>query len=342
MGRLPIDDCKRMSMSTPTRWLLLARISLVGAVFATGLALTAARAQLAPKPAPSPLAPGDLKRPIFDTHTPVYDTTDKHAKSAGTIVAEVDGRAVTLGDLADAIAELPPSMKNLPFADLFPGVLGKLVRVQALVIRAQHQGLDEDPAVRRRIKAASDQILADALLDHEISGSITEAALLQRYNKDVAGKPGIEEVHVRVIMLPTEQAATGIIGELRAGADFAALARRLSSDASAPAGGDVGFVARGALTPEVGAVVFSMQPGQFTPFPVRSVGSWYVLKVEERRQQPTPPFSVAREDLRQTMLREGVAGVANAAMADVSVREYDFTGKETDASAANGGAKAPN
>jgi peptidyl-prolyl cis-trans isomerase C len=300
-----------------------------------------AAAQQAPASGPSPFAPGDLKRPIFDTQTSVYDTSDRQAKSANSIVAEVDGRAVTLGDVQDAIAELPATVRSLPFADLFPRVQERLVRQQALVIRAQRQALDEDPAVRRQAKAASERVLANALLEAEVSRSITEAALLERYNKDVAGKPGPEEVHVRVIMMPTEQEAIDIIGELRGGADFAALAKRSSADISASAGGDVGFVARDKLTPEIGAVVFSMQPGQFTPFPVRSVGSWFVLKVEARRRQSTPAFSVAREDLRQAMLREGVQVVANAAMANVTIRVFDFTGKETDASAASGGARAP-
>jgi peptidyl-prolyl cis-trans isomerase C len=311
-------------------------------VFATlaTVGSAAALAQSAPPPDPSPFSPGDLKRPIFDTKTPTYDTGDAEAKSANIVVAEVDGRTITLGDVRDAIAALAPTIKNLPFDDLFPGVLHKLIVQQALVIRAQRQALDEDPVVRRAIRAASDQVMVNALLEHEISRSITEEALLARYNKDVAGKPGPEEVHVRVIMVPTEQAANGIIAELRGGADFATLAKRSSTDGSAPAGGDVGFVVRETLTPEVGAVVFAMQPGQFTPFPVLSAGAWFVLKVEERRQQAPPPFSVERENLRQVMLREGVADVAKAAMANVTVREYDFTGKETDGSSANGGARA--
>lgn len=320
-------------MSRPDRWLVVIAVPVIFALLTDGVAW----AQLASTPDPSPLAPGDLKRPIFDTRTPVYDSADQQAKSASTVVAEVEGRAVTLGDVQDAIAALPPSVKNLPFAELYPGVLNKLVVQQALVIRAQRQALDEDPVVRRSVKAASDQVIANAQLEHEISRSITEAALLDRYNKEIAAKPGPEEVHVRVIMVATEDAATAIIKELRAGADFAALAKRSSEDATAPTGGDVGFVAREAMTPEVGAVVFSLPAGQFTPYPVRSVGAWFVLKVEERRQQPTRAFSAAREDLRQEMLRLGVADLAKAAMADVAVREFDFTGKETDASEARGG-----
>ena len=318
-------------MSPRSRWLLWALIPLVCPV----LMARSVWAQTAPKPDPSPLAPGDLKRPIFDTQTPVYDETHAQEKSANTVVAEVDGRTVTLGDVGDAIKELPPNMAARPFADLFPGVLEKLVRQQALVIRAHQQAVDDDPAVRRKIKAATDQVMANELLHREIGRTITEQALLDRYNKDIAGKPGPEEVHVRVIMAPTQEAATTLIAELRAGADFATLARRSSQDATASIGGDLGYVRLSGLNAEVGAVAFSLQPGQFTPFPVSSAGGWFIVKVEDRRQRPTPTFAEAREQLEQTMLREGVAGVVTKALAAVTVREYSINGKEVIGGASN-------
>jgi peptidyl-prolyl cis-trans isomerase C len=311
-------------MSPRNRWLAYALILSV-CLIAEGASV---RAQPAPAPAPSPLAPGDLKRPIFDTQTPVYDTAGAAAKSAGTVVAEVDGRAVTLGDVGDAIKELPASVAAMPFSDLYPGIVAKLVRQQALVIRAQQQALDEDPAVRRRVKAAGDQVMANALLHEEISRTITEQALLDRYNKEVAGKPGPEEVHVRVIMTPTEKAATALIAELKAGADFATIAKRSSQDSTAAVGGDLGYARLDGLNTEVGAVAFSLQPGQFTPFPVHSAGGWFIVKVEDRKRAGTPTFAEAREWLVQQMLREGVADVVTKALAGTTVREYNINGKE--------------
>ncbi len=302
---------------------MLSRIRLSAALLA-GLVCGSAQAQ-APKPDASPLAPGDLKRPIFDTMKPIYG--DKKDQSADTVVAEVDGRAVTLGEVGDAVRELPATVAALPFVDLYPNVLEQLVRQQALVLRAQRQGLDTDPVVRRRMKAASDRVLANELLRQEITRSITEQALLDRYNKDIAGKPGPEEVHVRVIMEPTEAAAQGVIGELRAGADFAALAKRSSQDTTASIGGDLGFVARDGLNAEISAAAFALPAGEITPFPVRSNGGWFVVKVEERRSQPTPAFSVVREQLVQAMLREGVPDVVKKALADVAVTEYSVSGK---------------
>jgi peptidyl-prolyl cis-trans isomerase C len=324
---------------SPQNRRLPAYLPMLRAFLAIGLAAGSAHAQ--PAPDPSPFAPGDLKRPIFDTQTPFYDTAGKQAKSASTVVAEVDGRTVTLGDVGDAVRALPADVASLPFTNLYPGVVAQLIRQQALVIRAQRQSVDEDPAVRRKMKAASDQVLANELLTREGSRTITEAAVLERYNKDIAGKPGPDEAHVRVIMVPTEQEATSIIGELRGGADFGTLAKRSSKDATASAGGDAGFVTLSQLTQEVGAVIFSIQPGQFTAFPVHSGGSWFVLKVEDRRRQATPAFNAVREALRQAMLLERAPDVVAAAIANVTIREYDITGKEVDSSSAGGGARAP-
>lgn len=305
-------------------WPRLMRVSLLLGLICSGAAL----AQTVPQGDPSPLAPGDLKRPIFNTSKLVTDTSHEQEKSATTVVAEVDGRAVTLGDVSDAIAELPPSMKSVPFDDLYPSVLDQLVRQQALVIRAQQQAVDEDPVVRRKLKAAANRVLADQMLQHEIMPTITEQALLDRYNKDIAGKPGPDEVHLRVIMTSTEETARGLIAELKAGADFVALAKRSSIDTTASIGGDLGFLRMDGLNAEVGSVAFALPAGQFTPFPFRSSGGWFIVKVEERRSGKATSFAEAREGLVQTMLREGVADVVSRSMKGVTVREYSINGKE--------------
>jgi peptidyl-prolyl cis-trans isomerase C len=292
-------------------------------------------AQPAPKPDPSPFAPGNLKRPVFDTQTPVYDESHAQQKSAQTVVAEVDGRAVTLGEVGDAIKELPANMQARPFTEVFPLVLAKLVRIQALVIQAHQQGLDNDPSLQRKIKEATDRVISDEFLRRNIARTITEQQLLDRYNKDVAGKPGPEEVHVRVIMTPTRDAATTLIAELRAGADFATLARRSSQDTTAPNGGDLGYLTLDGLTPEIGAVAFSLPPGQFTPYPVSSAGAWFIVKVEDRRQRPTPSFAEARSHLEEEMLREGVPNAVTKALGGVTLREYGLNGKEVTADQGN-------
>jgi len=299
-------------------------------------AVAPASAQTAGKSAPSPFAPGDLSKPVFDTQTPVYGKIESPDQAASTVVAEVEGRPITMGDVGDAIRALPPALANLPFNTLYPDVLEQLVRQEALVVRAQQQGIDEEPSIRRQVKGAADRKLAEEYLRREISKGITEAELLDRYNRDIAGRPGPEEARVRVILTATEKEAQDVIAEIRGGADFATVARRASKDPTAARGGDLGFTTRGGLAPEVGAVAFELAAGQIAPWPVHSETGWFVVKVEERRSTPAPSFASVREQLIQAILREGMVPTATAALKDLKVRKYTLMGDEIDAAKPDG------
>jgi peptidyl-prolyl cis-trans isomerase C len=290
-----------------------------------------ASAQTEGKSAPSPVAPGDLSKPVFNTTAPVYDSVASLDKAARTVVAEVEGRPITLGDVGDAIRALPPATADLPFDTLYPQVLEQLIGQAALVIRAQQDGVDRDPAIHRRVAAAADRQLAEDYLRRELSKGITEDALLDRYNKDIAGRPGPEEAHVRVILTDSEKAASALLAEIQGGADFGAVARRASKDTTADAGGDLGFRTREQLTPQIGAVAFELSAGQVAPYPIQAAAGWFIVKVEQRRLQPAPPFASVREQLRQRLLQEQVSPFTAAALTKLKVRRYNFVGQEIEA-----------
>jgi peptidyl-prolyl cis-trans isomerase C len=277
---------------------------------------------------PSPVAPGDLSKPVFDTRTPVFDSVPGLDKAATQVVAEVEGRPITMGDVGDVIRSLPPAMAKLSLDTLYPGILDQLVKQQALVVRAQQQGMDEEPPIRREVRAAADRALAEAYIDRFAGREITEQALLARYQRDIAGRPGPEEVHASVILVDSQKAALDAIAEIRGGADFAAVARRVSKDSTASIGGDLGFQTRGGMGPEIGAVAFALAPGQLAPNPVRTGVGWFVIKTEERRQQPAPPYAAMREQLRQEIMREAAPGILDTALQGLKVRRYSIGGKE--------------
>jgi peptidyl-prolyl cis-trans isomerase C len=268
---------------------------------------------------------------VFNTTTPIYDSVGSLDKAAKTIIAEVEGRPITLGDVGDAIRALPAAAANLPFDTLYPQVVEQLIGQAALVIRAQQDGADEDPGIHRRVVAAADRQLAEDYLRRELAKPITEAALLQRYNKEISGKPGAEEAHVRVILTGSEKAAASLIAEIQGGTDFGTVARRASKDATASLGGDLGFRTREQLTPQVGAVAFELSAGQLAPYPVQGAAGWFIVKVEERRLQPVPPFASVREQLREAMLQESVVPFTQAALTKLKVRRYNLLGQEIEA-----------
>jgi peptidyl-prolyl cis-trans isomerase C len=144
---------------------------------------------------------------------------------------------------------------------------------------------------------------------HEIEPKITEQALRARYEKDIAGKPGPLEVHLRVIMVPTRDEALTLLQRVKSGQDFATVARDASKDASAPAGGDVGYTTIDSLDPPVGAVAFALNPGEVSPTPIKGGQGWFLIRNEGVRQQQAPSFEAARESLHRELASEAMAAM---------------------------------
>ena len=277
--------------------------------------------------APIPAAPGDLSKPVFDTRTRVFDPS-AGKKAPDTVVAEVEGRQITLGDVQDLILALPPQVSQQNFQILYPRVLEQLIYRTALAIRARQDALDNDPALRRRAEAAADHIFANGWLHKYLTGKITEQMVLARYDRDVGSKPPPEEVHLRIYLAETEQQAKETIAAIRGGADFAMLAQRSSKDPSATKGGDQGFLPWSAVTPELAGVAYGLADGEVAPVPVRTRFGWIVFRLEERRPGARPPFAQVRESVMAELEQEQTRSAAEDAMKNMVIRRFAFSGVE--------------
>jgi peptidyl-prolyl cis-trans isomerase C len=245
---------------------------------------------------------------------------------ADPVVAEVEGQAIHLSDVGDVVAGLPGGGTGKSLETVYPAALRLAIEHRALVIRAHADGLAADAVVRRHMQQAADRVLEDAYLHRETGRLVTDEMLSARYDAEIRGKPGPEEVHAQVILVPTEAEAEAIIAQLAAGADFATLARQSSKDASAASGGDLGFVRRDGLGPEIGAVLFALGPASVTPYPVSTQAGWFVLRAVERRRGPTPTFAEVHDRLLQQSEHANLAAVVQAAMSGMTIRSYDMSG----------------
>jgi peptidyl-prolyl cis-trans isomerase C len=96
-------------------------------------------------------------------------------------------------------------------------------------------------------------------------------------------------------------AAQETLKQLKAGADFATLARQQSNDQSAANGGELGFVEKGKLPPDFEAVAWAMKPGTTSDVVELQTG-FHIIKLHERRGPRTAPLSEVRENLKQFLL----------------------------------------
>jgi peptidyl-prolyl cis-trans isomerase C len=242
------------------------------------------------------------------------------------VVATVNGQAIHLSDVTALAQTLPDQMHSMPPSQLYPLLLDQLIDRAALVIEAKHDGLDKTPAVTRQIQQATDSVLQNALIQGKVGPLVTEAAIHARYDQQVAGKPAEEEVQASHILLPTKQAADKVIAELKAGADFADLAKKDSTDPAAAQGGDLGFFKQGDMVPEFSAAAFALQPGQYTQTPVHTSFGWHVIKVTARHAVPPQTYEQAHDALRQQIIQAALKDVIGQARDGLKIEEFNPDG----------------
>jgi parvulin-like peptidyl-prolyl isomerase len=98
--------------------------------------------------------------------------------------------------------------------------------------------------------------------------------------------------------------AEDLLSQARGGAEFAGLARQHSQDeASAQAGGDLGFIEQGQTVPAFEAALFNLKPGDLSAV-VESPFGYHVIKATEPREERTLPFDEAAGDIRMFLMEQ--------------------------------------
>jgi len=115
----------------------------------------------------------------------------------------------------------------------------------------------------------------------------------------VNGKP-IPKAQLDKLVQKTGQDAKAITAQLKAGANFAELAKAKSKDpGSAPTGGDLGWVSEKSLVPEFSKAMVQLKKGQITDKPVKTQFGWHIIKMDDMRDVKTPPMEEIKDQLKQ-------------------------------------------
>jgi peptidyl-prolyl cis-trans isomerase D len=133
---------------------------------------------------------------------------------------------------------------------------------------------------------------------------------IQRYyNDNIQQYQTPEQVQASHILLNTagkdeaavRKQAEGILAQVKGGADFAELAKKMSEDpGSKDNGGDLGFFERGRMVPEFEAAAFSMEPGQVSDL-VKSQFGFHIIKVVEKRPATSQTLDQVRPQIQQLL-----------------------------------------
>ena len=99
--------------------------------------------------------------------------------------------------------------------------------------------------------------------------------------------------------------ADTLLKQIKAGANFAELAKKNSEDSSKDAGGELGFFKRGATVPEFEKALFSQKIGDTEI--VKSQFGYHILQVEERQTAHSESINEVLPTIQATLIRQKAA-----------------------------------
>jgi peptidyl-prolyl cis-trans isomerase C len=238
----------------------------------------------------------------------------------GDVVARVDDKAITEKDLAYATNDFAEELARVPEPQRREAVLNALIDLTLVAQAAEKDGLGGNPEFARRMDLLRTQALRSEFWREKVAPQATDDAVRKRYDEEVAKIEQPEEVKASHILVETEDEAKAIIEQLKAGGDFAAIAKEKSKDpGSGPNGGDLGYFGKGSMVQEFEAAAFALEPGKFTETPVKSQFGYHIIKLEDRRKQPLPDFEAVKAQVAQLVMSDTYTGLLQKMKAEAKI-----------------------
>lgn len=180
--------------------------------------------------------------------------------------------------------------------------------------------------------------------------NVTDAGIQQYYNQHLSEFSVPDKVKVAHILLKTtgetskEAAQTlataqKVLAQVKAGGNFADLAKKYSQDTgSAAKGGELGWIVRGQTVKPFEDAAFSMKPGQISGL-IKTVYGYHIIKVEDRQYAHVESLEEAQATIQKKLETQALNQAQQALSAKVQ-QELQANPQNLDAVAKQNGLEA--
>ena len=193
--------------------------------------------------------------------------------------------------------------------------------VEAIIDNIKKQYLIDDTELRQKLKedkisyedfvaGLRSNVLKSRLLSRVISPevNVTEQDLRQYYDKHkdefVNEEYKLLQIFVSGQRADGQKRITDAYELLQEGKSFETVARDYSDDTkSAATGGDIGYVKKADLIPQLRAAVSFLTPGVYSSIIVTPYG-FHILKLVEKNKGETMTFEMARDSIHEKVVQE--------------------------------------
>jgi peptidyl-prolyl cis-trans isomerase C len=219
-----------------------------------------------------------------------------------TVVAKVNGKAITEGDMKLAEAEIGGDLGTLPEATKRRVLVEFLIENQLFADQADKLKLGSGTGFDERMQYWRRRTLRDVFFDKTLKDSVSDDEAKKFFDQQVKQMKPREEIRARHILVESKEKAVEVYEKIQHGGDFAALAKEYSKDpGSKEQGGELGFFSRGQMVPQFEEAAFKLNKGEVSE-PFQTQFGWHIVKVDDRREQPAPSFEAVKERVRAAII----------------------------------------
>jgi peptidyl-prolyl cis-trans isomerase C len=251
--------------------------------------------------------------------------------AAVRVVATVNGDPITLAEFQERFGRTGIKPEQEAELEIKVEFLNRLIERKMMLVEAQRKRIKVGlPEINKKMEALRaeygkdikdllasqgvdfekwksdiwEDIMIERLIASEVNKRVSVApSEVRRYyqaNAQEFEKP--EQVRVRQIVVVTEEEARKVEELLRAGTDFASLAREKSTAPEAERGGDLGYFAMGEMPAEFN-VVFGLPKGGISGV-VKSPYGFHIFKLEEKRRAGKVALDEVSKGITEKLRRE--------------------------------------
>lgn len=219
-------------------------------------------------------------------------------------VAIVNGKAVPTARIDALVQQIERSGRQVT-----PEMQGQLkeavISREIFAQEAQARGLDASDSFKAQMELNRQTILINELVaDFQKKNPVTDAEAQAEYDKFAAANSG-KEYRARHILVEKESQAKAIIAQLKKGAKFDALAKKLSKDPGAPQnGGDLDWAPANSYVAEFAEALLAMEKGKTTEQPVKTQFGFHVIRLEDVREAQLPKLEEVKPQIVQQLKQQ--------------------------------------
>jgi foldase protein PrsA len=148
-------------------------------------------------------------------------------------------------------------------------------------------------------------LLSDKLYK-KITGNakVSDAEIQKYYNENKTQYTKVESRDVRHILVNSKAKADDLEAQLKAGGDFAALAKKFSKDTLSAVKGGKLTIEKGKTVAEFDKAAFALKTNEISP-PVHTQYGWHIIQaLSAVKPASTQPLSAVKETIRQNLLSQ--------------------------------------